>query len=104
MFPSDLAAVQAVPQSIPDVLQTLQAFDSTCIDNDGLKWFNRLYLQVTQVVQARLLVAHPVLTEQFLNRSHRNEQLARMCQERNELVVQIKFSRGIVEGFSDHAG
>jgi hypothetical protein len=36
-----LAAVQPAPQSIADVLQTI---DRTCDDGDGLKWFNWLYL------------------------------------------------------------
>ncbi len=58
MFPYDpalLAAVQAVPQSVPEVLQTLQTIDATCIIGaDGLKWFNGLYLQVTQAVEARV--------------------------------------------------
>jgi len=57
MFPYDatlLATVQAVPQSIPDVLRTLQAIDTNCVDGDGLKWFNGLYLQVTQAVETRV--------------------------------------------------
>ncbi|MGA8043820.1 MAG: DUF5995 family protein [Terracidiphilus sp.] len=57
MFPYDptlLAAVDASPQSIPDVVQILQAIEATCADGDGLKWFNGLYLQVTQAVQARV--------------------------------------------------
>jgi hypothetical protein len=57
MFPYDpalLATVGAVPQSIPDVLQTLQTIDTTCLDGDGLKWFNWEYLQVTQAVEARV--------------------------------------------------
>ena len=57
MFPYDptlLAAATAVPQSIPDVLQTMHIIDATCIDGDGLKWFNWLYLQVTQAVGARV--------------------------------------------------
>jgi hypothetical protein len=57
MFPYDaalLAAVQAAPQSISDVLQILQTIDRTCDDGDGLKWFNWLYLQVTQAVEARV--------------------------------------------------
>ena len=56
MFPYDatlLAAVQAVPQSIPDVMQTLATIDATCIDGDGLKWFNRVYWRVT-AVEARV--------------------------------------------------
>ena len=57
MFPYDptlLATVEAVPQSIPDVLQTLQTIDTTCVDEDGLKWFNWEYLQVTQAVETRV--------------------------------------------------
>ena len=49
-----LAAVQTVPRSIPDVLQTLHTIHATCIDEDGLKWFNWLYLQVTQAVETRV--------------------------------------------------
>jgi hypothetical protein len=58
MFPYDaalLAAVQAIPQSISDVLQELQAIDRICGEGDGLKWFNRLYGQVTEAVQARVV-------------------------------------------------
>ena len=57
MFPYDatlLATVQTAPQSIANVLQTLQTIDATCIDGDGLKWFNWLYLQVTQAVETRV--------------------------------------------------
>ncbi len=57
MFPYDpalVAAVQTPPQSIPDVLRTMQTIDATCIDADGLKWFNWLYLQVTSAVEARV--------------------------------------------------
>ncbi len=57
MFPYDavlLSTVQATPQSIPDVLQIMQTIDGTCVDGDGLKWFNWLYLQVTQAVEARV--------------------------------------------------
>jgi hypothetical protein len=57
MFPYDaalLAAVQMPPQSIADVLQTMQMIGGTCIDGDGLKWFNWLYLQVTQSVETRV--------------------------------------------------
>ena len=55
MFPYDpaLAAfVQAPPQSLADVLQTMQAIEATCVDGDGLKWFNWLYQQVTAAVEA----------------------------------------------------
>ena len=57
MFPYDatlLTAVQAAPQSISDVIQTLQTIGTICVDADGLKWFNWLYLQVTQAVEARV--------------------------------------------------
>ena len=56
MFPYDatlLATVQAAPQSISDVLQILRTIDTTCVDGDGLKWFNWLYLQVTQAAETR---------------------------------------------------
>ena len=58
MLPYDaalLAAVPAAPQSIPEVVEVLQAIDATCVDADGLKWFNWLYLQVTQAVEARVV-------------------------------------------------
>jgi hypothetical protein len=57
MFPYDpvlIAAVRTPPQSIADVLQTMQTIQGTCVDGDGLKWFNGLYLDVTQAVKARV--------------------------------------------------
>jgi Family of unknown function (DUF5995) len=57
MFPYDptlLAVVQSAPQTIADVLQKLQTIGATCDDGDGLKWFNWLYLQVTQAVETRV--------------------------------------------------
>ncbi len=57
MFPYDatiLAAIQTTPQSIADVVRILQAIEDTCVDGDGLKWFNWLYLQVTLAVQSRV--------------------------------------------------
>jgi hypothetical protein len=57
MFPYDpalLAAVRTPPQSIADVLRTMQVIEATYIDGDGLKWFNWLYLRVTQAVEARI--------------------------------------------------
>jgi hypothetical protein len=62
MFPYDpalLAAVQPTPQTIPDVIQILENIQSICIDGDGLKWFNWLYLQVTQAVQVRVNLNDP---------------------------------------------
>ena len=49
-----LAAVSKAPQSVPDVVQIMQTIQSTCDDDDGLKWFNWLYLGVTQKVLARV--------------------------------------------------
>lgn len=57
MFPCDpavLASVQTTPQTIPDVVRILQAIQAVCADGDGLKWFNGLYLDVTQAVEARV--------------------------------------------------
>jgi hypothetical protein len=42
------------PRSIANVLRTFEAIDSICIDGDGLKWFNWLYLQVTRAVETRV--------------------------------------------------
>jgi hypothetical protein len=60
MFPYDptlLAAVRTPVQSIPDVLRTMTAIGDTCVDGDGLKWFNWEYLQVTQAVETRIASA-----------------------------------------------
>ena len=57
MFPYDpmiLAAVESPSQSIANVLQALQTIDTLCINGDGLKWFNWLYLQVTEAVETRV--------------------------------------------------
>jgi hypothetical protein len=57
MFPYDpeiLAAVRPVPQTIADVVSIMQTIDSLCVNGDGLKWFNLLYMQVTQAVQAQV--------------------------------------------------
>jgi hypothetical protein len=57
MFPYDaalLAAVRTPPESVADVLRVMQVIEATCADGDGLKWFNWLYLQVTQAVEARI--------------------------------------------------
>jgi hypothetical protein len=52
--PQLLAAVSAPPASIADVIRTMQTIDSLCVDGDGLKWFNWLYQQVTDSVEARV--------------------------------------------------
>jgi hypothetical protein len=60
MFPYDpilLAIVQTTPQTIADVVQILEAIEAACADGDGLKWFNGLYLQVTQAVESRVNAA-----------------------------------------------
>ncbi len=57
MFPYDgaiAAAVRNTPRSIADVLATMQVIDGICSDTDGLKWFNQLYLSVTQAVEAKV--------------------------------------------------
>jgi hypothetical protein len=57
MFPYDpqiVAATQALPQSVADVLRVLETIQGLCVDGDGLKWFNGLYLQVTQAVENRI--------------------------------------------------
>jgi hypothetical protein len=40
----------AAPCTIADVIAQMQAIDALLPDDDGLKWFNRLYLMVTQQV------------------------------------------------------
>src|ERR1700734_1338306 len=55
--PALLAVVPPGPRSFSDVLTTLGTIDTTCIDGDGLKWFNWLYLQVTEAVEARVASA-----------------------------------------------
>lgn len=57
MFPYDpqlLICLAKTPQCIADVLATMQAIDAVTSDGDGLKWFNWLYFQVTQAVEARV--------------------------------------------------
>lgn len=57
MFPYDpqiLAVISTPAQSIADVLRIMQTIENICSDLDGLKWFNWLYLQVTQAVETRV--------------------------------------------------
>lgn len=57
MFAYDLqllTLLQTPPSTIPDVLGTMQTIDTITINGDGLKWFNWLYLQVTQAVESRV--------------------------------------------------
>jgi hypothetical protein len=72
MFPYDpalLTAVATAPQTIPDVIQILENIESICIDGDGLKWFNWLYLQVTQAVEARVNLTDPTNPARFADPS-----------------------------------
>ena len=57
MFPYDAAiaaAAQNTPRTISDVFAIMQTIDRTCIDADGLKWFNWLYMSVTQAVEDKV--------------------------------------------------
>src|SRR5438034_1145187 len=45
-----LALVESRPASIEAVVEKLLGIDAICADQDGLKWFNWLYLKVTQAV------------------------------------------------------
>ncbi len=54
--PSDTQLLQIVRtaprESIADVITVMQGIDGLLPSNDGLKWFNKLYLMVTQRVDA----------------------------------------------------
>lgn len=52
--PAILAAVQVKPQTIADVFKTMQTIDTTCADADGLKWFNWLYMTVTEAIENKV--------------------------------------------------
>ncbi len=43
----------AAPETIAEVITLMQAIDALLPADDGLKWFNRLYLMVTQQVDLR---------------------------------------------------
>ena len=49
-----LAAVSVVPESVSEAIRIMETIEATCDDGDGLKWFNWLYLGVTQAVEARV--------------------------------------------------
>lgn len=54
-YDASLAEVcQSAPASIPDVVRTLETIAAACADGDGLRWFNWLYLSVTQTVAAKI--------------------------------------------------
>jgi Family of unknown function (DUF5995) len=48
------SAVQTKPQSIADVFKIMQTIDATCVDGDGLKWFNWLYMNVTAAIENKV--------------------------------------------------
>ena len=65
MFPYDpelLAAAAATPKTTADVVAILEAIDALCVNGDGLKWFNLLYMQVTKAVEARVNEPSPADT------------------------------------------
>src|SRR5579859_1362478 len=43
----------AQPANIPDVIQVMEAIDALLPNDDGLKWFNKLYLMVTQQIDGQ---------------------------------------------------
>ena len=55
--PTDAKLLQivsgAAPSSIADVIAVMQSIDGLLPGNDGLKWFNKLYLMVTQQVDTQ---------------------------------------------------
>src|SRR5262245_18858612 len=56
-FPYDktiVALTRTAPASVDDVVRILQRIDAECVESDGMKWFNALYLDVTQAVRARI--------------------------------------------------
>jgi hypothetical protein len=57
MFPYDPQlrhVLETPPQTIAQVLAAMQTLEDLMVDEDGLKWFNWLYLQVTQAVEERV--------------------------------------------------
>lgn len=52
--PEILSLVREAPLTIDDVIGTMHGIDSLCPDIDGLKWFNWLYLGITEAVKARI--------------------------------------------------
>jgi len=53
--PTDVALINIItnsdPEDISDVIHVMRAIDAVLPDADGLKWFNWLYLTVTEAVQ-----------------------------------------------------
>ena len=44
---------QAQPAGIPDVVRLMESIDALLLGSDGLKWFNKLYLMVTQKIDSQ---------------------------------------------------
>jgi len=52
--PSQNPALSPAPaNSVPEAIERLQAIDSALSEDDGLRWFNYLYLNVTKAVYAK---------------------------------------------------
>jgi hypothetical protein len=49
-----IAALRSIPHSVSDVLANLQAIDTICSADDGIKWFNWLYLEVTGAIETKV--------------------------------------------------
>jgi len=49
-----LLAVSGAASTVPEVIARMRAVDAALPDDDGLKWFNRLYMMVTEQVAAEL--------------------------------------------------
>jgi len=57
MFPYDptiATVLQTKPQNISDVFKIMQSIAATCVDEDGLKWFNWLYMTVTEAIENKV--------------------------------------------------
>ncbi|HUC00226.1 MAG TPA: DUF5995 family protein [Solirubrobacterales bacterium] len=52
-------------KTVADVLARLAAIDAALPDSDGVKWFNRLYLEMTQQLEATV-ASHPEAAPGFL--------------------------------------
>jgi len=64
--PALLTAVQTLVDSIAGVLETMHTIDATCADADGLKWFNWLYMNVTDAVESRVSASGGFANPQWL--------------------------------------
>ena len=53
-----LTIAKSQPNTIPDVIASLEAIDAFSPTTDGLKWFNWLYLTVTKAVDLNIAVSN----------------------------------------------